>query len=195
MGVRGRLMCAFTLRAPAYGTRATRNILLIKRSECQAERLSSAKHAQARVALPELGFPAVRLSGAMTRRSSRRRHCISAEGAAGRCVPPRRRRELPGWLRRSRLRRRRAMRGWRQRDGGDCWSTAWPGGPAAACHCASCSLSAVRTMSGLPPRLVSDAACCIDAFASRNSSMKLARLRAVDALARASSRERGGRVP
>jgi hypothetical protein len=89
-------MGAFTLRAPAYGTRATRNILLIKRNECQAERLSSAKHAQARVALPELGFPAVRLSGAMTRRSSRRRHCISAEGAAGRCVPPRRRRELPG---------------------------------------------------------------------------------------------------
>ena len=38
-------------------------------------------------------------------------------------------------------------------------------------------------------------ACCIAAFASTNSSMKLPRWRAVDELARASSREHGGRLP
>jgi hypothetical protein len=49
-------------------------------------------------------------------------------------------------------------------------------------------LSAVTTMSGLPLRSVRDAACCIDADPSTASSMKLPRWRAVEALARASSR-------
>ena len=62
-------------------------------------------------------------------------------------------------------------------------------------HPASFPVSAVRTISGLPLRLVRDAACCIALFASTNSSMKLPRLRAVDALARASSWTRGGRLP
>jgi hypothetical protein len=53
----------------------------------------------------------------------------------------------------------------------------------------------VRTISGLPPRSVRDGACCIDAEPSRKSSMKLPRDRAVDELARYSSRERGGRLP
>jgi len=62
-------------------------------------------------------------------------------------------------------------------------------------HPSSAFLSAVRTISGLPPRSVSNDACCIDADPSRNSSMKLAKCLAVDELARASSRERGGRLP
>ena len=37
---------------------------------------------------------------------------------------------LAGWLRRSQLRRRKAMRGCYSHDGGDFWSTMWPGGPA-----------------------------------------------------------------
>jgi hypothetical protein len=56
-------------------------------------------------------------------------------------------------------------------------------------------VSAVRTISGLPPRSVRDDACCIDAEPSRKSSMKLPRDRAVDELARYSSRERGCRLP
>jgi hypothetical protein len=54
--------------------------------------------------------------------------------------------------------------------------------------------SAVRTISGLPSRLVRADACCIDVFATPYSSTELARLLAVDEVARASSRERGGRV-
>ena len=45
----------------------------------------------------------------------------------------------------------------------------------AGCHPAVFPVSAVRTMSGLPLRLVRDAACCIDVFAATNSSMELAR--------------------
>jgi hypothetical protein len=63
------------------------------------------------------------------------------------------------------------------------------------CHFASCPVSAVRTMSGLLSRLVKEDACCIDLDPSRNSSSQLARWRAVEELARASSRERGGRLP
>ena len=63
------------------------------------------------------------------------------------------------------------------------------------CHCSSVfSSSAVRTISGLPLRLVRADACCIDVFATAYSSTELARCRAVEELARASSRERGGRV-
>src|SRR5215213_4583190 len=55
------------------------------------------------------------------------------------------------------------------------------GGAARAdCHFASCPVSAVRTMSGFPLRLVKEDACCIDLDLSRNSSMKLARWRAVE---------------
>ena len=50
-------------------------------------------------------------------------------------------------------------------------------------------VSAVRTISGLPLRSVKDAASCIDAD-PENSSMKLPRWRAVEELARASSRDR-----
>jgi hypothetical protein len=52
----------------------------------------------------------------------------------------------------------------------------------------------VTTLSGLPLRFAIDDACCI-AVDPRNSSMKLARCWAVDELARASSRERGRRLP
>src|SRR5215207_4563058 len=69
----------------------------------------------------------------------------------------------------------------------------------AICSCAdlcfaSFPVSAVRTISGLPLRLVRADACCIDVFATPYSSTKLARWLAVEELARASSRERGGRV-
>src|SRR5215211_662516 len=39
MGAASRLICTFTLRAPAHVTGATRTILLIQRNGCQAERL------------------------------------------------------------------------------------------------------------------------------------------------------------
>ena len=62
MGADGRLICTFTLRAPAHRTGATRNILLIKRNGCQAERLLSAKQAHPRVARSgNLGNTAARL--------------------------------------------------------------------------------------------------------------------------------------
>src|SRR6478735_2765790 len=65
------------------------------------------------------------------------------------------------------------------------------------CHSGSdWASSAVTTMSGLLPRVVRADACCMDVFASaRYSLMELAMLRAVEALAFASSRVCGGRVP
>jgi hypothetical protein len=70
----------------------------------------------------------------MTRVTRRGRDAVdiaSMQGErVGGGVRTRRRRELPGWLRRSQLRRRKAMRGCYSRDGGDFWSTMWPGGPA-----------------------------------------------------------------
>jgi hypothetical protein len=51
-------------------------------------------------------------------------------------------------------------------------------------------------MSGFLPRVVRDDACWMDVFASATYSlMELARLRAVEALASASSWAHGGRVP
>jgi len=44
--------------------------------------------------------------------------------------------------------------------------------------------SVVRTISGLPLRLVRADACCIDVFATAYSSTKLARWRAVEEVAR-----------
>jgi hypothetical protein len=44
MGADG-LIYTFKLPAPAHGTGATQNILLIKRNDCQAERLLGAKQA------------------------------------------------------------------------------------------------------------------------------------------------------
>lgn len=61
------------------------------------------------------------------------------------------------------------------------------------CRSSAPFLSAVRTISGLPLRSVKDAASCIDAD-PENSSMKLPRWRAVEELARASSRDRASPV-
>src|SRR5215217_8718147 len=51
MGARRRFMCAFTLRTPGHGT------VQHEHPSHQAERLSRAKQAHARVALLELGGP------------------------------------------------------------------------------------------------------------------------------------------
>jgi hypothetical protein len=61
MGADGRLICTFTLRAPAHRTGATRNILLIQRNGCQAERLLTAKQARPASRSGNVGNTAARL--------------------------------------------------------------------------------------------------------------------------------------
>src|SRR5215212_11611365 len=65
----------------------------------------------------------------------------------------------------------------------------------AADQAASCPLPAVRTISGLSAKSRRAAACSIEAFAWRYSSIVLRSVLGVASLARTSSRDRGGRLP
>src|ERR671919_342827 len=60
---------------------------------------------------------------------------------------------------------------------------------------ASLPLPAVRTTNGLSAKSPRDAACSVEAFAWTYSSIVLRTWLAVALLARASSRDRGGRLP
>jgi hypothetical protein len=73
MGAHGRLICTFTLRAPTHRTGATRNILLIQRNGCQAERPLCGATVKRRAGTPPAsrsGTSAIRLHS-LTPRASR----------------------------------------------------------------------------------------------------------------------------
>src|SRR5215211_8317921 len=65
----------------------------------------------------------------------------------------------------------------------------------AADQAASCPLPAVMTIRGLSAKSPRAAACSIEAFAWRYSSIVLRSVLGVASLARTSSRDRGGRLP
>jgi hypothetical protein len=160
-------MCALALRTPADRAGATRNILLIRRSDCQAP----SRHTFVDIA-------SVRACGG--RRDGRDNvvNCLDCWGGVGLVVDER----FVGGGVGDTLESVGRHRGLALCS-------------FAGCHCASWQVTAVTTMSGLALRFAIDDACWIAVDPSTDSSMKLARWWAVDELARTSSRECGGRLP